>query len=119
MLSEAQIRERAEYCYCVFLQLSWLHSNDDIPADRYIERLKKSSIELATDEFIVMTIEEALMEDMPDGGLLSLMALYEGFAHAFCEVLETTMDEIKKNIPPELLRKLADEMGVKPSIQGG
>lgn len=116
MLSEDQVRERAKYCYLVFLQLSWLHSNDDIPPEQYIKRLGESSLQLAADEFIVMTIEEALMENMPDGGLLSLMPLFEGFAHAFCEVLETTIDEIKQDIPNDLLIKLAGEVGVKPDI---
>ncbi len=116
MLSEDEVRERAKYCYLVFLQLSWLHSNDDIPPEKYIERLRESSLQLGADEFIVMTIEEALMESMSDAGLLSLMPLFEGFAHAFCEVLETTVDEIKRDIPNDLLVKLAEEMGVKPNI---
>ena len=112
MLSESQVRERAEYCYCVFLQLSWLYSKDDIVPGQYLDRLRNSTLELASDQFVVMTIEDALMENRPDGGLLSLMALYEGFAHAFCEVIETTMEEIHKEIPSDLLQKLAAEMGV-------
>ncbi|MFZ2444881.1 MAG: hypothetical protein WAW37_00850 [Syntrophobacteraceae bacterium] len=116
MLPEAQIHERAEYCYCVFMQLSWLYGNHGIEPARYLERLRNSTLDLATDAFVVMTIEEALMEGRPDGGLLSLLALYEGFTHAFCEVLETTMDEVGEGIPPELLQKLAEEMGVEAGI---
>ena len=52
------------------------------------------------------------MENRPDGGLLQLISLYEGFTHAFCQVLEKDMDEIKAQIPPDFIKKLAEEMGV-------
>jgi len=113
MLSEGEIRDRAKYCYCVFLQLSWIYSNESIDPSQYTEYLKKSSLELAADDFLVMTIEEALAMARPDGGLLSLMHLYEGFFHAFCEVLETDIEEIKKDIPKDLLKKLASEAGLE------
>jgi len=113
MLSEAEVLERAKYCYCVFLQLSWLHSNDAIPPAQYPEWLAGSSLALGTDRFITMTLEEAMMENRPDGGLLSLIALYEGFAHAFCEVLETDLDAVGKQISPERLKELAGEMGLE------
>ena len=112
MLSEAEVRDRAEYCYCVFMQLSWLYSNELIEPSRYLEFLRGSSLNLAEDQFVVMSIEEAIMEGRPDGGLLSLIPLYEGFSHAFCEVLETDMDTVGKDLDPELLRKLAGEVGV-------
>lgn len=112
MLSEAEIIERAKYCYCVLLQLSWLHSNDDAEPAQYLELLKKSSLDLGTDQFVIMNIEEALMENRSDGGLLSLIALYEGFVHAFCEVLEKDLEYIKKDVPQDFLQMLAGEMGV-------
>jgi hypothetical protein len=112
MLSEAEIIDRAKYCYCVLLQLSWLHSNDEIEPARFLDQLTKSSLDLGTDRFIVMSIEEALMENRPDGGLLSLVALYEGFVHAFCEVIEKNLDFIKEDVPQDLLIVLAGEMGV-------
>lgn len=116
MLSEMEIRERAQYCYRVFLQLSWLYSNDSVEPPRYFERLADSSLGLGDDRFITMSIEEALAENRPDGGLLCLISLYEGFAHAFCEVLEQDPEEIRKGISREELRKLAAEMGVDARI---
>jgi hypothetical protein len=116
MLSETEIVDRATYCYCVFLQLSWLHSNDFIDPAQYLEYLKKSSLDLGTDQFLITSIEEALMENRLDGGLLSLIALYEGFANAFCEVLEKDLEEIKKQVSQDFLLKLAGEMGVKANF---
>jgi len=113
MLSEKEITDRARYCYCVFLQLSWLYSNDCIEPARYLEYLKGSSLDLGDDRFITMSIEEAFMENRPDGGLLSLISLYEGFVHAFCEVLEEELDYIKEGITPDFLQLLASEMGVE------
>ena len=112
MLDASEIEERARFCYCVFLQLSWLYGNDSVEPDRYPDYLAKSSLGLGSDRFITMTLDEALMENRPDGGLRSLVSLYEGFAHAFCQVLEKDMDEIKAQISPGLLKKLAEEMGV-------
>jgi hypothetical protein len=113
MLSEEEVGERARYCYCVFLQLGWLHDNDLIEPHEYLECLKKSSLQLGSDEFITATIEEALLLRQPDGGLRSVLALYEGFAHAYCEVLESDLERLSKEIPRDFLRKLAAEVGVE------
>ena len=113
MLPEEQIIERAVYCYCAFLQLSWLYSNESVEPPGYVALLKKSSLGLGEDGFVVETIEEGLMEERPDGGVLSLISFYEGLAHAFCDVLETTMEEMKKTIAPEFLETLASEMGAR------
>ncbi len=112
MLEEPEIEERARYCYCVFLQLSWLYSNDSVDPCRYPDYLARSSLGLGTDQFIAETLGESLMENRPDGGLLQLISLYEGFTHAFCQVLEKDMDEIKAQVPPDFIKKLAEEMGV-------
>ncbi len=113
MLSEKEIRERAEYCYLVFLQLSWLLSNDFIEASRYLEYLKKSSLGLGDDAFIIETIQESLLMGREDGGLTSLLNMYEGFFTAFCEVLEIDSDDIKNGLFPDDLEKLASEMGLR------
>jgi hypothetical protein len=113
MLSEKEIRERAEYCYLVFLQLSWLLSNDFIEPSQYLEYLKKSSIGLGDDTFIIETIQESLLMGRDDGGLTSIMNLYEGFFTAFCEVLEIDSDDIRNVFSPEDLEKLASEMGLR------
>ncbi len=123
MLDASEIEERAKYCYCAFLQLSWLYSNDFAEPGRYMEFLAKSSLGLGEDKFIVMTIEEAMMENQPEVGLRSLISLYEGFAHAFCQVLEQEVDEIGALISPDFLKRLAEEMGVgrwdRPQEPGG
>ncbi|MGA2405064.1 MAG: hypothetical protein ABSG91_25780 [Syntrophobacteraceae bacterium] len=116
MLQELEIEERAIYCYCVFLQLSWLYSNDFADPCRYPEYLAKSSLGLGTDQFITETLSEASMENRPDSGLLQLISLYEGFAHAYCQVLEKDIDEIKAQISPRFLKKLAKEMGVADRV---
>jgi len=113
MLSEEEVRERARYCYCVFLQLGWLHDNDLVEPHEYLEYLKNSSLQLDSDEFIAATIEEALLLRQPEGELRALLALYEGFAHAYCEVLESDMGRLSKEIPQDFLRKLAAEVGVQ------
>ncbi len=113
MLSEKEIRDRAEYCYLVFLQLSWLLRNDFIGPEQYLEYLKKSSIGLSDDAFIIETIQESLLMGREDGGLMSLVNLYEGFFTAFCEVLEIDSDDIKNGFSPDDLEKLASEMGLR------
>ena len=112
MLSEEEVRERARYCYCVLMQLGWLHDNESIEPRQYLDCLRDSSLELAGDGFIVATIEEALMLRQSDGGLGSLLALYEGFVHAYCEVLESDIERLGKEIPRDFLSKLAGEVGV-------
>ena len=117
MLQEPEIEERARYCYLVFLQLSWLYSNDSAQPGQYLNYLGNSSLGLGTDEFITMSVKDALdLEGRPDGGLLSLISLYEGFAHAFCQVLEKDVDEIRSQIPPGFMKKLAEEMGVGDGV---
>jgi len=113
MLEESEIEERARYCYLVFLQLSWLHSNDCVQPDRYLEYLTRSSLGLGSDEFITLSISDALgLEHRPDGGLLSLISLYEGFTNAFCQVLQKDVEDIRAQIPSGFLKQLAEEMGV-------
>ena len=112
MLSKKEIRERAHYCCSVFLQLSWLYSNDFIEPIQYLDSLKNSSLGLGDDEFITQSIKEALLAGQQDGGLRSLIALYEGFTAAFCEVLETGMDDIKAGFSPQYQKKLASEVGI-------
>lgn len=113
MLSEDEVRERAQYCCCVLLQLGWLQHNQSVHPYRYLEYLKKSSLDLANDRFIAMTIEEAMMTGLPDGGLTALIHLYEGFVHAFCVVLETDVEGIKRGIPEGFLKLLASEVGAQ------
>jgi hypothetical protein len=113
MLTEGEVRERAHYCYCVLLQLGWLHDNEQIEPHQYLEYLQNSSLHLAGDAFIAATIEEALLMRQPDAGLSKLLALYEGFVHAFCEVLEDEMETLTKEISRDFLRKLAAEVKVE------
>ena len=100
MLQELEIEERAIYCYCVFLQLSWLYSNDFVEPSQYPEYLAKSSLGLGTDQFITETLNEASMGNRPEGGLLQLLSLYEGFFHAYCEVLKRILTKSGRKSPP-------------------
>lgn len=113
MLSEEEIRERAEYCYCVYIQLNALLRNELLDPSRYMECLKNSSLQLGEDEFIKATIEESLLEGFEDGGLDSLISLYEGFVHAFCTVLEIDIKEMVRSISGEFLEKLVDEVSIR------
>lgn len=113
MLSEEEVRERAQYCCCVLLQLGWLHDNELVAPDEYLDYLRNSSLQLAGDEFVVTNIEEALLLGQPDGGLKTLLAFYEGLVHALCEVLESDMERLRGGISPDFLRKVADEVGVE------
>jgi len=113
MLTEEEIRERAQYCCCVLMQLGWLHDNELVEPHQYLDYLENSSLQLASDAFITTTIEEALAMRQPDGGLSTLLALYEGFVHAYCEVLETRHEEVSKEVPQDFLRKLASEVGLE------
>jgi len=112
MLSEKEIRERAEYCYLVFLQLSWLLSNEMVEPTQYLDYLKRSSLGLGEDEFIIETVRESIMLGREDGGLNSLANLYEGFFSAYCEVLEINSDEILSGFPVDDLGRYAAEMGL-------
>jgi hypothetical protein len=113
MLTEEEIRERAQYCNCVLLQLGWLHDNELVESHQYLAYLENSSLQLAGDEFITTTIAEALAMRRPDGGLSTLLALYEGFVHAYCDVLECDRERLNREISPDLLRRLASEVGVE------
>jgi len=113
MLSEKEIRERAEYCYCVYVQLSSLLKNDIIDPSEYVTYLKKSSLQLGDDEFVTMTIENGLLMGLEDGGVGGLIKLYEGFTRGFCEVLEIDLEDIIKDISPDFLKKLSEEVSIK------
>ena len=110
MLPENEIRQRAEYCYLVFLQLSRLRENMLATPDRYLDYLKRSTLRLADDAFIRSIVEEELKMGAPDAGLGYLTALFEGFAHAYSEVLEIRMEEIRDGLPVDFREKLAVEM---------
>ncbi len=113
MLSEKEIRERAEYCYCVYVQLSSLLKNDIIDPSEYVTYLKKSSIQLGNDEFVTMTIENGLLMGLEDGGVCGLIKLYEGFTRGFCEILEIDLEDIIKDISPDFLQQLTEEVSIK------
>ncbi|MBA4396770.1 MAG: hypothetical protein C0394_05240, partial [Syntrophus sp. (in: bacteria)] len=113
MLPENEIRQRAEYCYLVYLQLSRLRDNILVTPDRYLAYLKRSTLRLAEDEFILSIVEEELKMGGHDGGLGYLIALFEGFAHAYGEVLEIPMEDIRDGISSDFREKLAAEMDRK------
>jgi hypothetical protein len=112
MLSEKDIRERAEYCYLVCLQLNWLDGNYNVRPGQYLDYLKKSSLGLAEDEYIRTSIEEGLMTGEEDAGLNELILVYESLVLAFCEVLEINREKLKEGIPLDRLKNLASEMGI-------
>jgi hypothetical protein len=117
VLSEEEVRERAQYCCCVLLQLGWLHDNELVEPAQYLDYLRNSSLQLISDEFVATTIEEALLLKQPDGGLRTLLALYEGFVHALCEVIESDIEQLRNGISQDFLRKLASEVGVEIRIE--
>jgi hypothetical protein len=113
MLSEKEVCDRAEYCYLICLQLNWMLANESIPPEKYLEQIRKSSLGLAEDEFIVMSIEEGLKTGLEDCGVNNLILMYESFVHAFCEVMQTDIQDLRDSIPRDVLRKLAAEMGIE------
>ncbi len=113
MLSEKEVCDRAEYCYLICLQLNWMLANESIQPEKYLEQIGKSSLGLADDEFIVMSIEEGLKAGLEDAGVNDLILMYESFVHAFCEVMETDIQDLRDSLPRETLAKLASEMGVE------
>ena len=113
MLSEKEVCERAEYCYLICLQLNWMLANESIPPEKYLEQIRKSSLGLAEDEFIVMSIEEGLKTGLEDAGVNNLILMYESFVHAFCEVMQTDIEDLRDSLPREALVTLAAEMGVE------
>ena len=110
MLSETEIKEMAKYCYLVFFQLSCLRDRELANPAHYLKVLEKSSLRLIEDEFILMTMEDEFRMGSTDCGLDYLITLYEGFAHAYCEVLEKQLASIRDGIPGDFLKKLAAEM---------
>jgi hypothetical protein len=112
MLSEKEIRERAEYCHLVCLQLNWLDGNYDARPEQYLDYLKKSSLGLADDEYIRTSIEEGLSSGKEDAGINELILVYESLALAFCEVLEISQEHLKESIPRDRMKTLASEMGI-------
>ncbi len=112
MLAEKDIRERAEYCYLVCLQLNWLEGNYNARPAQYLDYLKKSSLGLANDEYIRTSIEEGMMSGKEDAGINEIILVYESFTMAFCEVLEITQEKLKEGIPLARLKSLAAEMGI-------
>ena len=113
MLSEKEVCDRAEYCYLICLQLNWMLANESIPPEKYLEQIRKSSLGLAEDEFIVMSIEEGLKTGLEDCGVNNLILMYESFVHAFCEVMQTDIQDLRNSIPRDVLKKLAAEMGIE------
>ncbi len=113
MLTEKEVCDRAEYCYLICLQLNWMLSNESILPTKYLEQLNKSSLGMAEDDFIVMTIEEGLRSGLEDCGVNNLILMYESFFHAFCEVLQIDLEDLRESIPRDTLQILASEMGVE------
>ena len=113
MLTEKEVCDRAEYCYLICLQLNWMLSNEANQPEKYLEQIKKSSLGLAEDDFIVMTLEDGLRSGVEDCGVNDLILIYESFVHAFCEVMQTDVEDLRESIPRDLLQKLAAEMGVE------
>jgi len=113
MLSEEEIRERARYCFCVYKQLFALEKNELISPVTYLDYLQKSSLQLGDDEFIRAVIQEGLLMGEEDGGLSDLIHMYEGFTRAYCDVLEVELEEIVREIPPDFLEQLAEEVHIK------
>lgn len=112
MLTEHETTERAKYCYCVLLQLGGMHESSHIDPSSYLERLKNSSLDLGSDEFIAMSLREGVTAGRPDGGMESIIAFYEGLLHALCAVLQTDLDGVREEIPPEFLETLVTELGI-------
>jgi len=118
MLTEKEVCERAEYCYLICLQLNWMYANESIRPEKYLEQIRKSSLGLAEDDFIVMSLEEGLKTGLEDCGVNNLILMYESFVHAFCEVLQIDVEDLRDSIPLETLKKLASEMGAELSAEG-
>jgi len=110
MLSREEVHERARYCYLVFHQLSCLASHESVPASEHYRMLKQSSLKLAEDDFMRMTFEEEAAWGQTDHTLSHIINLYEGFTHAFCEVLQMSFEELRGSISPGYLTILAEEM---------
>jgi len=116
MLPEQDIFERLEYCYLIYCQLAALQMNESLEPSDYLSTLKNSSLRIEEDGFIAMTIKDGLIRGIEDGGLSNLISLYEGFVHAFCEVLETDLEDMKDAIPQEILEKVVREINPKARL---
>ena len=116
MLPEKEIVERLEYCYLVYCQLAALQMNESVEPFEYLDVLKKSSLRIEEDGFIGMTLKDGFMRGIEDGGLSNLISLYEGFVHAFCEVLETDLEDVKDTIPGDILEKVVREVHPKAKL---
>jgi hypothetical protein len=110
VLSEEDTRQRAAFYYCAGYQLKMLIRNDLLHPEEYLKLLERSSLKLAEDEIIRTTIEEGVLSGRDDGGIDTLITLFEAFLYALCEVLETDVDSIAAMIPAQFLDSLADEM---------
>jgi len=114
MLPEHEVRERAEFCYCVVWQLKHLLRNELLNPSTYCDFLKRSSLGIGDDEFISHALEQGLLSGAENAGVNDLITLYEGFLHAYCEVLEADMETVAAGIPSDFLQILADEMDANP-----
>ncbi len=113
MLNAKEVRERAEYCYLVYHQLCHLQKNEFIEPTDYIRILDKSSLDLKNDNFIKETIKSSILIGQQDGGLNSLVSLYEGFVYAFCEVIETNIESLVASLDKDFLQSLKEEITTK------
>jgi len=116
MLEEKEIAERLEYCYLVYCQLVALQMNESVEPFEYISILKNSSLHIDEDGFIGISLKDGLVLGIEDGGLSNLVSLYEGFVHAFCEVLETNMEAVKNAIPGDILEKIIREINPRAKV---
>jgi len=116
VLPENEIAERLEYCYLVYCQLTALQMNESVEPPDYLPTLKKSSLRIEEDGFIGMTLKDGLIRGVEDGGLSNLISLYEGFVHAFCEVLETDLEDVKSTLPLDILEKIIGEVNPKAKL---
>jgi len=112
MLTEEEVRERVRYCYLAYIQLAVLAADGEgLSLASSLDRLRRSSLGLGEDDFIRQTMEERGACHGVASALAYLAALYEGFVHALCEVLQVGPEEILAEIPQEGLKKWKEEMG--------
>jgi transcriptional regulator of met regulon len=50
---------------------------------------------------------------LEDCGVNNLILMYESFVHAFCEVMQIDLEDLRDSIPVETLKILSSEMGVE------
>ncbi len=112
MLARDKIMEMATYCHLVFRQLSWLYANSSISTADYARYLQASSLALGEDGFIMARLVDACRIGDIEETLRELIAFYEGMTFALVGVLGIGVTELEKQISPELIKKLAQEVGV-------